>query len=64
MAVLLSGVFTAGALALSGDAFLATAQVILVAHLPVMVMEGILTALAVGFLAKARPEMLSLSLGR
>lgn len=64
VAVLLSGVFTAGALALSGDAFLATAQVILVAHLPVMVIEGILTVLAVGFLAKARPEMLSLSLGR
>lgn len=62
LAVLLSGVLTAGALALSGEVFQVTAQVILAAHLPIMVIEGILTLLAVGFLAKARPEMLALSL--
>lgn len=64
LAVMLSGALTAGALALSGDAFLVTAQAILLAHVPVMFIEGLLTTLAVGFLAKARPEMLALSLGK
>lgn len=64
LAVLLSGALTAGALALSGDAFLVTAQAILLAHVPVMFIEGLLTTLAVGFLAKARPEMLALSMGK
>lgn len=62
LAVLLSGCLTAGALALSGEAFLVTAQAILLAHIPVMFIEGILTSIAVGFLIKVRPEMLSLSL--
>lgn len=61
-AVLLAGCLTALALALSGEAFATTAKVILVAHLPVMVIEGVLTAMAVGFLAKVRPEMLTMRL--
>ena len=64
LAVLLSGLLTAGALVLSGEAFQVTAQVILAAHLPVMAVEGLLTLLAVGFLAKARPEMLATTLGK
>lgn len=64
LAVFLSGILTAAALALSGDAFLVTAQAILVAHVPIIFIEGILTTIAVGFLAKIRPEMLSLSLSR
>lgn len=64
LAVLLSGLLTAGALTLSGEAFRVTAQVILAAHLPVMAIEGTLTLLAVGFLAKARPEMLAATLGK
>lgn len=64
LAVLLSGLLTAAALALSGDAFLVTAQAILLAHIPIVFIEGVLTSIAVGFLAKVRPEMLSLSLAR
>lgn len=64
LAVLLSGALTAGSLALSGEAFLVVAQAILLAHVPVMFIEGLLTMLAVGFLAKARPEMLVMSLGK
>jgi cobalt/nickel transport system permease protein len=62
LAVLLAGCLTALALALSGEAFFATAKVIFFAHVPVMAIEGVLTALAVGFLAKVRPEMLQLRL--
>jgi cobalt/nickel transport system permease protein len=62
VAVLLAGCLTSLALALSGEAFFAMAKVILLAHLPIMVIEGLLTAMAVGFLAKVRPEMLRIHL--
>jgi len=62
LAVLLAGGLTALALALSGEAFFATAKVILVAHVPIMIIEGVLTAMVVGFLAKVRPEMLHMRL--
>ncbi|WP_300157914.1 cobalt transporter CbiM [Solidesulfovibrio sp.] len=58
-AVLGAGGLTALALALSGEAFTATAKLILTAHIPIMLIEGVLTAMVVGFLAKVRPEMLS-----
>ena len=60
--VLGAGLLTAMALGLSGEAFTATAKTILLAHVPIMVIEGILTTMAVGFLAKIRPEMLSIHL--
>jgi len=60
--VLLAALFTSAALALSGEAFIATAWAILLAHLPIMAVEGVITAMAVGFLAKVRPELLSIRL--
>ena len=62
LAVLGAGLLTAAALALSGEAFVATAWAILLAHLPIMAVEGVITAMAVGFLAKVRPELLSIRL--
>ncbi|MEA4855778.1 MAG: cobalt transporter CbiM [Solidesulfovibrio sp.] len=62
-AVLGAGLLTALALALSGEAFVATAKIILLAHIPIMGIEGVLTAMVVGFLAKVRPEMLASGLG-
>lgn len=56
--VLLAGVLTATALSLSGEAFSTVAKAILLAHLPIMAIEGLLTVMVVGFLAKVRPEML------
>ena len=61
-AVLLAGCLTSLALALSGEAFFATAKMILLAHVPIMLLEGVLTVLVVGFLAKVRPEMLRMRL--
>jgi len=61
-AVLLAGCLTATALGLSGEAFATTAKVILVAHLPIMCIEGVLTSMVVAFLAKVRPEMLAIRL--
>jgi cobalt/nickel transport system permease protein len=42
---------------LSGEGFLRAAQVVVLAHLPVMVIEGIVTAMTVLFIRKVRPEM-------
>lgn len=61
-AVLLAALLTATALALSGEAFMTTAWAIFLAHLPIMAVEGVITTLAVGFLAKVRPELLSIRL--
>ncbi|WP_028587277.1 cobalt transporter CbiM [Desulfocurvus vexinensis] len=54
----LAGLFTACALALSGEGFRAVAVALLLAHLPVMLVEGVVTALVVSFLARVRPEAL------
>ncbi len=57
-AVLLAGIFVALELALTGESFQASAKLILMAHLPIMVIEGFITVLIVGFLKKVRPEIL------
>lgn len=54
----LTALLTAMCLALSGEAFLTAAQALLLAHLPVMLLEGVVTLFAVSFLARVRPELL------
>ncbi|QJB55380.1 cobalt transporter CbiM [Pseudodesulfovibrio sp. zrk46] len=61
LAILVSALLTAGALALSGEAFVGVAKVIVAAHLPIMVVEGIITGFAYSFLAKVKPEALAVS---
>lgn len=60
-AVLLSALLFSLALAFSGEDFLASAAVVFMAHIPIMVIEGALTVVIVGFLTKAMPELLSFS---
>ena len=45
----------------SAEGFLRTAQILFLAHIPVMIVEGVITALAVSFIAKVRPEILQFS---
>jgi cobalt/nickel transport system permease protein len=56
--VLMSGIMVGFSLYLTGEAFLPAAKLIVAAHLPVMFIEGILTAACVLFLIKVRPEIL------
>ncbi|MFP1644614.1 cobalt transporter CbiM [Pontitalea aquivivens] len=56
-ALALTGVVIAAALALTGAGFVPAAKLVLVAHLPVMVIEGLLTAAAVGLLQRVRPDL-------
>lgn len=58
LSVLMSASLTALSLALAGEGFIPVAQSLLVAHLPVMVVEGCITALVVSFLLRVRPEVL------
>jgi cobalt/nickel transport system permease protein len=49
---------TALALGLTDEGFWTSAKILLLAHTPIMVLEGIIAALAVSFIAKSRPELL------
>lgn len=46
---------------LTGESFLRAAQTAVIAHFPVMIAEGLFTALAVQFLKKVRPEILEMA---
>jgi cobalt/nickel transport system permease protein len=57
-AVLGSGLMVAGCLSLAGEAFIPAAQAVLAAHVPVMLIEGIVAVFALGFIKRVKPEML------
>jgi cobalt/nickel transport system permease protein len=59
-AVLLAAFLTAVTLAASDEGFMASAKVLGMAHLPVMVIEGFVTMFVYGFLTKVKPELLHL----
>lgn len=56
-----SAVLTAASLWLSNQGFIAPAKLILIAHLPIMLIEGVITSFIVVFLKKVRPEILEMS---
>jgi len=58
LAIAGSGLLNALALVASGDEFRVAAGAILVAHLPIMVIEAFVTSSVVAFLVKVRPEAL------
>jgi cobalt/nickel transport system permease protein len=57
-AILLSGLLVAFSLVATGESFNSAARLIVAAHVPVMVIEGILTVFVVEFVRRVRPEML------
>lgn len=58
LSVLISGVVVGLALIFTEENFLEVSVIIIAAHIPVMIIEGIVTAVCVAFLRKVRPEML------
>ncbi len=56
IAILLAAVFQAFALVLSGSEFKLVAVAVIAAHVPIMIIEGLVTGWAVVFLQKVRPE--------
>ncbi|HMB20029.1 MAG TPA: cobalt transporter CbiM [Spirochaetota bacterium] len=57
VAILLSGGLMAFVLVLAGSEFIATAKVIVAAHIPVALIEGVITVLVVEFFVKVKPEL-------
>ena len=60
LAILLASLLTSGALALTDTGFMATAQLIIAANIPIMIIEGCVTLFTVSFIAKVQPEILHL----
>ena len=60
-AVFLSALLLAASLIFTGESFLEAAQLLVVANLPVMVLEGIVTAFCLAFLIKVKPELLGVT---
>ena len=58
LTIFLSSLFTACSLVLSGDEFIHIAKIIVIAHLPVMAIEGVLNVFIITLLKKVKPEML------
>ncbi len=58
LAVLLSGILLAFSLMLTGESWLEVAKLALLAHLPVMVIEGIVSYFCLLFIKKVKPELL------
>lgn len=58
LAILLSGLLIGLSLVFTGESFWKVAQLVVVAHIPIMVIEGLLTGFCVLFLQKVKPELL------
>lgn len=56
--VLLSGLLVGACLMFTGEVFLAVAGLVVSAHVPVMIIEGVITVFCVAFLKKVKPELL------
>lgn len=56
--VLISSLMVALALIFTGESFLTASKVIVLANIPVMIIEGIIVAACVNFLKKVKPEIL------
>jgi len=57
-AIFFSGILVAVSLVATGESFIPAAKVVLLAHVPVMIAEGVITIFVVEFIRKVRPEML------
>lgn len=58
LSVLTTAVLVAGVLAASDTAYLLSAKLVLVAYVPLMIGEAVITGFACGFLARVRPDLL------
>ncbi len=58
LSVFFSALLLGAALVFTGESFSAIAGLVVIANVPVMVIEGVVTAFCIGFLKKVRPEIL------
>ena len=53
-----SGILVAASLVATGESFYTAAKLIVLVHIPVMIVEGIITIFVIEFIKRLRPEML------
>ncbi|MBU2647057.1 cobalt transporter CbiM [bacterium] len=58
LSVLLAALMMGFALFLIGEAFFEVASLVVIAHLPIMIIEGLITAFCIRFLMKVQPSIL------
>ncbi|WP_417913933.1 cobalt transporter CbiM [Candidatus Electronema sp. JM] len=58
LAILFSALLTAAVLDFSNEGFAAAAKMLIIANMPIMVIEGCVTMFTVAFIAKVQPEIL------
>ena len=56
-----SGLLVAVALVFTGESFLQAARLVILAHIPVMVIEGFITGFCIAFLKKVKPQLLEVA---
>jgi cobalt/nickel transport system permease protein len=61
LAILLSSLLLAMCLIFTGESFMQAAKVLVLAHLPVMFLEGLVAAFCLAFLLKVKPELLGVT---
>ena len=61
LAVLSGAILIGISLVFTGESFLEVAELTIAAHVPVMIIEGVLTAFCVLFLRKVKPELLGVT---
>ncbi len=57
IAIFLSGLFAAICLALSGEGFIPAAKLLILVHVPLMIIEGIITVFTIEFIKKVKPDI-------
>lgn len=58
LSVCLSALLAAMCLSLSQEAFVSAARLLVLIHIPVMIIDGIITMYAISFIARVKPELL------
>ena len=61
LSILGSGLLVAVALVSTGEPFTQVARLVIIAHIPIMIIEGFITSFCIAFLKKAKPQLLEVA---
>jgi len=61
LAIFLTSIMVGISLVFTGKAFMEVSKLVIIAHFPIMIIEGIMTVFCVAFLKKVKPEMLGVT---
>jgi cobalt/nickel transport system permease protein len=61
LSIFASGLLVAVALVSTGEPFMQAAQLVVLAHIPVMIIEGLMTSFCIAFLKKVKPQLLEVA---